>query len=407
MTHQCLVSHLRLSFAAVVLTAAALGAQDNQAAPEFLNLIPEPMVPRALPTPTGPHAVGTVAYHLVDHRRTEDASADPDDLRQVIIQLWYPATPTDASPPARYFPELAPMRGALRTHTDTLPRRIAEDLAVLAAVRGHSVVAPEVARASGGRGFPVVVMSPGGNMSRRYHTALMEEVASHGYLAVSVSHAYVGWDVFPAGGFIKSIDWGLNVDDAAAAMAAEDRLALILVDDVRLVLAHLGVLNASGRFAGRFDLGRMALMGHSRGVLTVARGCQLLAGIDACVAMDVIGPDSGAELDVPWLTLRRASWGEARVEGLRTFLRGNAQGAWVGTVAGASHFTFSDMPLVDPEHYPTEVDPRQGHATVAAAVLGFLRLHLGESAASPDVGAALGTIPGLTLEYVAPGDRDR
>jgi hypothetical protein len=405
-THSRVLHHLSLSVFTLVFSSASLDAQDNRGALEFLNLVPEVAAPRPLPTPTGAHAIGTVAYHLVDHQRTEDASADPDDLRQVIVQLWYPATPTNALVRAEYFPELAPMRGALRTHTDTLPRRIAEDLAVLATVRGHSFVAPEAARDSEGQGFPVVILSPGGNMSRRYHTALMEELASHGYIAVSVSHPYVGWDVFPAGGFIKSINWGLNSDDDSEAMAAEDRLALILVDDVRLVLAHLGTLDASGRFAGRFDLGRMALLGHSRGVLTVARGCQLIKGIDACIAMDVIGPDSGAELDVPWLTLRRATWDEARVEGLRAFVSGNARGAWIGTIAGASHFTFSDMPLVDPEHYQTEIDPLRGHATVAKTVLGFLGLHLGESGAPADVEAVLGSIPGLALEFVASGTRE-
>jgi predicted dienelactone hydrolase len=43
------------------------------------------------PHPTGHHGIGTVTYHWVDADRPEAFTADPDDRRELMVQLWYPA----------------------------------------------------------------------------------------------------------------------------------------------------------------------------------------------------------------------------------------------------------------------------------------------------------------------------
>ncbi|HUF89911.1 MAG TPA: alpha/beta fold hydrolase, partial [Gemmatimonadota bacterium] len=335
----------------------------------------------ALPEPTGPHLVGTVAYHWVDDDRAETATPEPGDRRQLIAQLWVPAAPAPVPVYAEYLPELPAMRGALLAIGDSLHRRVAGDLAVHAAVRGHAVVDPVVDEAADAPRYPVVVFSPGGFMSRHWHTALMEELASHGYVAVSLSHPYVGWDVFPAGGFLKSIDWGLDADDPAEARAAEDRMADVLAGDIRLALARLADLDAAdpdGRLTGRLDIERVAVAGHSRGGATVARTCATIPALDACVTFDNIGTKREIEsgLPRPQLVVRRADWDEGRVERLRGFLARNAVESWDATLAGASHFSFSDLPIVDPAHYSSEIDPRRAHRVVADLVLAFLDRHL-------------------------------
>ncbi len=380
--------------AAVLVAMATLSATAIGQAPVralgYRNLEARSDSLVTLPEPTGPHLVGTAAYHWVDPDRPESATDDPGDRRQVIAQLWYPAAPAADPGYAAYLPELGAMRGALLTRSDSLPRRIADDLAALAAVRAHAVADAAVDEPGRAPRYPVVVFSPGGNMSRHYHTALMQELASHGYVAVAVSHAYVGWDVFPAGGFVKSTDWGVNADDPDSAAAAEARLADVLAGDVRLVLDRLAELDRGGRFEGRLDLERVAVAGHSRGVLTVARACETIAVVVACLALDSIGPDAGADLERPWLTLRRADWSPGRVERLRAFLSANPAGSRVASIAGASHFTFSDLPIVDPAHYDSAIEPGRGHRVVADLALAFLATHLGDpSEALEEVAAGL------------------
>lgn len=354
----------------------------------LVNRRAEPDTIVALPEPTGPHLVGTLAYHWIDDGRAETATADPGDRRQLIAQIWFPASPAPDPVYAEYLPDLPAMRGALLAIGDSLHRRVAGDLVVHAAVRGHALVAPALDEPATAPRYPVVLLSPGGFMSRHWHTALMEELASHGYVAVALSHPYVGWDVFPAGGFLKSIDWGLDADNPAAARAAEDSMADVLAGDVRLALDRLAALDAAdpdGRLTGRLDLDRIAIAGHSRGGATVARACATIPDLDACVTLDNIGTEREMEsgLPRPQLAVRRADWDAGRVERLRGFLLRNAVESWDATIAGASHFSFTDLPIVDPAHYASEIEPRRAHRVASELVLAFLDRHLRGRSVSP------------------------
>ena len=43
------------------------------------------------PKPTGSYAIGTVTYHWVDLSRPELFTTDPNDHRELMAQVWYPA----------------------------------------------------------------------------------------------------------------------------------------------------------------------------------------------------------------------------------------------------------------------------------------------------------------------------
>ena len=49
--------------------------------------------PPQLPQPTGSRAIGTTSFHWVDEARLETLTETPDDYRQVVVQIWYPAAP--------------------------------------------------------------------------------------------------------------------------------------------------------------------------------------------------------------------------------------------------------------------------------------------------------------------------
>ncbi|GAA3522946.1 hypothetical protein FHR32_007807 [Streptosporangium album] len=60
----------------------------------------------SLPSPAGQHQVGTVSLHLVDSAR-RDPWVSSHPLRELMVQLWYPAAHTAGFPRARYIPALA------------------------------------------------------------------------------------------------------------------------------------------------------------------------------------------------------------------------------------------------------------------------------------------------------------
>jgi predicted dienelactone hydrolase len=44
-----------------------------------------------LPSPTGPFAIGRTTFYWVDSARAETLTADPNDKRELMVTLWYPA----------------------------------------------------------------------------------------------------------------------------------------------------------------------------------------------------------------------------------------------------------------------------------------------------------------------------
>ena len=44
-----------------------------------------------LPEPTGPYAVGTRYFYWIDKSHPDTYTPDPDDYREVSVQVWYPA----------------------------------------------------------------------------------------------------------------------------------------------------------------------------------------------------------------------------------------------------------------------------------------------------------------------------
>src|SRR5918995_826591 len=58
------------------------------------------------PHPSGPYEIGTLTYHWVDADRPEVFTADPDDHRELMVQIWYPAEedPSSRAPPTFKMP---------------------------------------------------------------------------------------------------------------------------------------------------------------------------------------------------------------------------------------------------------------------------------------------------------------
>jgi predicted dienelactone hydrolase len=69
------------------------------------TLLPVPQLPEV----TGPYAMGTRTFYLVDESRDEIYTADPDDKRELIMQIWYPAAASAEGKPAVYLEELETM----------------------------------------------------------------------------------------------------------------------------------------------------------------------------------------------------------------------------------------------------------------------------------------------------------
>ncbi len=331
---------------------------------------------RRLPNPTGPFQISTATLFWVDEKRPDTLTPNPNDLRQILVQLWYPAQRTKDDRPVAYFPEVDALMDGLRARGEKIFRAIADDLSVYRSVQ-TDVVANEPLLPTD-QPYPLVIFSPGGNMSRHWHSALARELASRGYVVAVLSHEHSGLDFFPLGGAIPdAVFWHPDDSVSAEEKASRDaQLTDLLAGDAEFVLDRLSAPGGPGGiqgYQGNVAQDKIAIVGHSRGGSTVGRVCSEDARIKACVVLDNIGPEPEISegLPIPQMTIR-SGWPEARVRKLHDFLRLNQTAAWDISIDGASHFSFSDLPLVNAERYPSPIDPELAHEILMTYLLSFL-----------------------------------
>jgi predicted dienelactone hydrolase len=234
------------------------------------------------PALTGPYPVGKVERHLIDESRPEVFSAAPDDKRELMITIYYPASPPAGVSPAPYTE--GPIRAVFVT-----PGFLQDS------VRAHAFV--DVPLADDGARYPVIVFSPGMGFLPILYAPTLEDLASHGYVVVSLSHPYsTAATVFPDGRVVTSTaEAGSRALSAATAKATSDaefdpvveRIGEVWVADVRFVLDQMEQFNASDSpFTGRLDLTRVGVIGHSLGGGVAAAAMYEDNRFDAAINMD-------------------------------------------------------------------------------------------------------------------------
>lgn len=320
---------------APVTPVTAVTAAPTQAADKQL----------VLPHPTGHERLGTVSLHLVDRSRP-DPWVSTQPVREIMVQIWYPARDVRPYP-------LAPW--------------VSLGVAALINPPGSQVILPITHAHAGApvdRGrHPVVFYSPGFGLERTASTALVEELASHGYIVVTIDHTHDAQFVEFPGGRIETHAIGQPTDPAEEeriiAKALQTRVA-----DVRFTLDQLAAINRGdnpdeGRrplprgLKGALDLSRVAMFGHSLGGAAAAETMYEDPRVKAGLNMDgsVSGPVVAAGLDRPFLLLGSQAHGEDEDEdetwpALWAHLRGPRH--WL-ELGGSGHMSFTDLQVLYPQ----------------------------------------------------------
>jgi pimeloyl-ACP methyl ester carboxylesterase len=282
-----------------------------------------------LPAPTGTLPIGTTSWHVTDPSRAETFAA-PGVRREVEVLAWYPAASATGN--------LAPyLRGGLfeiQSFAALLrgPKTIYDNVG---AVRTHAHLdAPPAASPAK---FPLLVFSHGYGGFASASTALLEDLASHGYVVLGIAHPYeVGAATLTDGRVVSFVDdetgaprqgyldvvgeWGAEDATMAAVTKTtdEDEQRKLLraylstlrntgaalrrwVDDTKLVLDRFPKMtrdSLGGQLAARVDANRAGILGHSMGGVTAGQFCvedrRCVAGLN----LDGI-PQYGTMIDKP------------------------------------------------------------------------------------------------------------
>jgi dienelactone hydrolase len=329
----------------------------------------------SLPIPSGPYSVGTVTYYWVDRTREEQWTPKLNDYRQLAVQFWYPARKGNPERETPYIPDLQRLRASLDQYWPNRPY-----------VRTHATRGASLSPAR--RRYPIIVFSHGMNSARFDYTALLEELASHGYVVAAIDHTYWGPGVaFPNGKTVRLEDGMIARDDLSSHDT--DRIMqqgiTVMADDQNFVAEKLAELNGRARgrqnlFRHRLDLSRIGVMGHSMGGMAATRACLEFTAFKNCVSLD--GPNYFMNLmptksSKPFLLLLNSDWGLSVPEKIKTIYLEAWSDPVVAIIHGTKHDSFSDLPLTKRlDNAAGLIAPARAHNIISAYCLAFFDKNL-------------------------------
>jgi dienelactone hydrolase len=229
-----------------------------------------------------------------------------------MVEVWYPANPSEGATTAPYFPEMAKLAQSVDARELNALFRAAWPSVRDGAVLTHSFADAPVLQ--GKQPYPVLLFSPGLCGPVFSYSAQLENLASLGYVifALEPTHAVTGV-VFPDGRIIpcdETLPPSQPMSDEELRLGRQENDAWAA--DVRFVLDRVVELNGDsrGRFYHKLDATKVGAFGHSSGGRTAVRACQTDARIRACLNEDGTWSwfpfwpdDNGNRIDQPFMML--------------------------------------------------------------------------------------------------------
>ncbi len=381
------------------LIAVSLLVVVALAAVAWFVLFPTPRFPE----PTGPYGVGTRIYDWTDVTRPEPFTADSNDHRQLVVQIWYP---THAPGPRDRYIEHSETMAAVsaRFHVPAFLLRNIERAPT------HAVLN---ASAAEGR-FPVLLNPTGFSGFRDASLFWIEELTSHGYVVVGLDQpGTAAATVLPDGRVIPVMAdiaefkryMPLALSDASNQTPDMNGVALpggiipFLAEDLRFVLNKVETLASEDAvLAGHLDVERAGVFGVSLGGYTGPEACHLDQRFRACLAADAGQTARVARegLQQPLMIMSRdasvmrherakaGGWPEPEIghtiDTERALFEHNHGDAYYVTMNGMYHVNWTDAPIWTPivrwMGLAGPIDPYRGFADTNAYALAFFDRYL-------------------------------
>lgn len=381
-------------FVGFVVSTAAVGYEPETAVINASQEVAE------LPPPTGPHPVGTVLYDWTDDSREEQWSTAPEQRRELVVQIWYPAGSTRGHHAEPYVPDF-----------DRLKKSLNQDWPGMPSFKTHAVLGAPVSLAQ--EHYPVLIFSHGMNSARFFYTALLEELASHGYIVAAIDHTYWGPGVAFSRGRTVPYEEGMDALDKLTSDEIDEMMwagVSVMVADEVFVEKRIAQLDSgpavSNPFRNRLDLSRVGVVGHSMGGQAATRACLEYAVFKACACLDGLNPFfylRPKPSRKPFLILINSTWGTSIIS---QSLAQRYLAAWaapeVFVIRGTKHNSFDDLPLLDPEERAkAPSDPIKAHAVIGALVVEFFDRSFGYGKATRLNSDALQDVMAVDLRQIA------
>jgi dienelactone hydrolase len=221
--------------------------------------------PLYFPKPTGLYTVGTTTIHATIHAQEASAQTEYAPLLcDLMLKSWYPAEQTgDSYTLTPYAPQLT----SYYKKNNLLAYLLLYNRAIFCYEKSYAPVALTK------KSYPVIIFSHGLGSLYDANTAYCEELASNGYVVISIAHPHDSEIIFYPDGTKRQASseihrkgpWDITHIDI------QQRL-----DDVTFTLDYITQLNNNPEsfFYNKLDLTTIGICGHSFGGITAFHACQ-------------------------------------------------------------------------------------------------------------------------------------
>ena len=305
-----------------------------------------------LPEPSGDFLIGTKTF-IVNEERPEIYTDDPNDTRRIKLQIWYPAETIDGYEQVPWL-----IDGV------TVSRALSKDfgfpsfaLNQTANILSHSYLDAPISDSRDK--YPIVIISHGWSGFMNLHTDFAEELASLGYIVVSIDHTYGSVvTVFNEDDVAyKNEDALPNRESTTDFLDYANRLVSTYGNDVIATIDYLEILNSDSElsnFTGKLDLTKIGVLGHSTGgggdVYAAIKDDRIkaLIGLDAWVE-SIDSNDIDLGLKIPSLFLRSGDWETGdNNDNLYNLVDNSEDSSILYQIDGTTHFDFTMVYMFSP-----------------------------------------------------------
>lgn len=297
--------------------------------------------------PRGPYPVGTVTYEWQDPSRPAEYSAYPEDRRTVVAQFWYPANRAPDDQQASYNP-------------------ISEDYRMVGTNSSlRSAFHPTVENAN------LILFAPGRGTERFLYTTLAEDLASHGFVVVSVDMPSIGYTIFGDGQIVKpdpsfSPPPGMMGGPYEKVDQFFEKPTTMGSADLYLVYEKLTELNRADpdqRFTGRLKLDGVGIFGHSLGGRIAGQFTASHDFVKAYASMEGIPPREvryKGRIGIPTLMICSKGTLPYAIENYHSYLDNSPVTTYFAVLDDFGHNSVTDNPFIYPDRFNYLIDPEEG-----------------------------------------------
>jgi pimeloyl-ACP methyl ester carboxylesterase len=226
---------------------------------------------------------------------------------------------------------------------------------------------------------PLILICPGRGVEKFAYTTLAAELASHGYVVVSVDMPEIGYVIYKNGQIIKpnpafrpSRD--LMLGDYAKVDAFFETPAQLGKADIDFVLKKL----KESVFREKINFKNIGLFGHSLGGRIAGAFAASHPDVKAFISMEGIPPRPVRYegMAVPMALLYSSRQPDAAMVNYRSVIEGRKADVYLMELNGFGHNSLTDFVLITPSAFKYKIDPKYGLMLGRQLVLDYFNKYL-------------------------------